>query len=85
MEINRIYKLTNGIEIYLDRINAIGAIDKDLHGNIFIPVYFERATKPVKFQVGFCKGENTPEIKKRVLSESYYLNEAWRNFINQKL
>ncbi|MES2134474.1 MAG: hypothetical protein V4506_19160 [Bacteroidota bacterium] len=82
--INRVYTFENGTKVDLARINSIAPIDKDLSGNIFIPVYYEKSTKPVKYQVGFSIGEASEVIKNKCHREWILLTGIWETYKNKK-
>lgn len=80
---NRIWQFHNGTAIDLKKVNSIGSFDKETNGNIIIPVYYERSTKPVKYIVGHAMGEIPEDKKKKIFIVFQTLLNAWANYLNQ--
>jgi len=72
-----IYHFTNGTRLDLSKIICIGAIDKDEHYNIIIPVYVTGMDKPIKFICANAIGKVSDEQKDRVQKTFNALCLAW--------
>ena len=83
--VSRIYQFPNGDAVDLHKVNSIGSFGKEANGNLFIPVYYERSSKPVKYIVGYANGETPEEIKIKVFGIFQMILNTWSDYLlNQK-
>lgn len=80
----RVYIFNNGTRIDLEKITAIGPLEKNEHSQIFIPVYFTGNNKPINVILGYSIGETDPEKKQKIQSNYAQFLEAYDNFMLQK-
>jgi hypothetical protein len=80
--IERIYITETGTQIDLQKIVAIGCIEKDQMNIIFFNVYLSGLTNPLKFIAGHSLGTASDQIKKNVEASLNKLSDAWHIYIS---
>jgi hypothetical protein len=79
-----IYTFNTNTKIRLDKIIAIGSLDKDQYYNIFIPVYVHGMDKPIKLVMANSIGKVSDEIKQKVQSNYNDFLNAWEAYVYDK-
>lgn len=84
IQTTRVYIFNNGTRIDLEKITAIGPLEKNEHSQIFIPVYFTGNNKPINVILGYSIGETDPEKKAKIQLNYTQFLEAYDKFIFEK-
>lgn len=85
MEFNsRIFFFANGDTVDLKKVNGIGTFKKENNGHIYIPVFYEKSFRPVKYVVGYSIGEMLPQQKDKIFKQYMELIYKWSNFLNNQ-
>ena len=77
----QIYTFPTNTKIRLDRIIAIGALDKDQYYNIFIPVFVIGMDKPIQLVMANSIGKVSEETKLKVQTNYNNFLNAWEAYV----